>query len=188
MSNRPQEFHSPPRNMVQEVRNIIEGYKMGPLRALAQDPVQNSYDAGHPNRTSAIAVEYQLHRRDFAESQGWLGRQIDVVEEDRGATAMLERIVQAFVSEEVRRGKPPIVWECSLTFQYPRESTSRINWGEAIGNIVATCIHSPVDKSYDVKFDLIVVDPGGNSVNLLSGRSSTIQGEASFTFGNMKIV
>ena len=69
LSNMVPEFHSPPRNMVQEVRNIIEGYKMGPLQALAQDPVQNSYDAGHPSRMSPIGVEYQLHRRDFESEQ-----------------------------------------------------------------------------------------------------------------------
>jgi len=161
-----------------------------PLERQLRGAESPQHDAFTRHRTFVRQIDVHIEDtiRDFAESQGWLGRQIDVVEEDRGATAMLERIVQAFVPEEVRRGKPPIVWECSLTFQYPRVSTSRINWGEAIGNIVATCIHSPADKSYDVKFDLIVVDPDGNSVNLLSGRSSTIQGEASFTFGNMKIV
>lgn len=42
---------------------------MGPLRALAQDPVQNSYDAGHPSRTSPIGVEYQLHPRNLEGKQ-----------------------------------------------------------------------------------------------------------------------
>ena len=32
-------------NMVTIVRNIIQGYRMGPIRALAQEPVQNSKDA-----------------------------------------------------------------------------------------------------------------------------------------------
>ena len=69
MTTGPQAFHSPPRNMVQEVRNIIEGYKMGPLLALAQDPVQNSYDAWHPSRIGPVSVEYQLHRRTIEDRQ-----------------------------------------------------------------------------------------------------------------------
>lgn len=48
-------------NMVASVRNIIQGYRTGgALRALAQEPVQNSKDAaprGHAR------VEYRLHRR-----------------------------------------------------------------------------------------------------------------------------
>ncbi|MYA51711.1 MAG: hypothetical protein F4045_11485 [Chloroflexi bacterium] len=46
-------------NMVTIVRNIIEGYGMGPIRALAQEPVQNSKDAarGHAQ------VEYRLYQR-----------------------------------------------------------------------------------------------------------------------------
>ena len=46
-------------NMVALVRSIIQGYRGGPIRALAQEPVQNSKDAarGQPH------VEYRLHKR-----------------------------------------------------------------------------------------------------------------------------
>ncbi len=56
------EFQPPPRNMVQEVRNIIEGYKMGSLRALAQDPVQNSLDA-YSGAGDPVRVEFRLEER-----------------------------------------------------------------------------------------------------------------------------
>ena len=46
-------------NMVTIVRNIIQGYRMGPIRALAQEPVQNSKDAAR----GQVHVEYRLHRR-----------------------------------------------------------------------------------------------------------------------------
>ena len=46
-------------NMVTSVRNIIDGYNMGPIRALAQEPVQNSKDAAQGNPY----VEYRLQRR-----------------------------------------------------------------------------------------------------------------------------
>ena len=54
-------------HMVQEVKNIIDGYKMGPLRALAQEPVQNALDAKR-NGISTVSVEYRLLRRKTSAS------------------------------------------------------------------------------------------------------------------------
>ena len=56
------QFQPTAQNMVQEVKNIIEGYRMGALRALAQDPVQNSLDAQEGN--SVVRVEYCLNVRE----------------------------------------------------------------------------------------------------------------------------
>ncbi|MCY4464657.1 MAG: hypothetical protein OXE46_03895 [Chloroflexi bacterium] len=56
------QFANTPTNMAQTVSNIIDSYKMGALRALAQEPVQNALDAkrlGH----SAVMVEYRLLKR-----------------------------------------------------------------------------------------------------------------------------
>ena len=50
-------------NMVTVVRNILQGYGMGAMRALAQEPVQNSKDA---SRGSPVHVEYRLHKRQSA--------------------------------------------------------------------------------------------------------------------------
>ena len=47
-------------NMVSQVQGIIEGYGMGPLRALAQEPVQNSKDE---KTGTKVRVEYGLHKR-----------------------------------------------------------------------------------------------------------------------------
>ena len=54
------QFVPTPVNMVVQIRNIIEGYSMGPLRALAQEPVQNSKDE---KNGPTVRVEFQLHRR-----------------------------------------------------------------------------------------------------------------------------
>ncbi len=48
-------------DMVSIVNNIIEGYDMGPIRALAQEPVQNSIDAARNGHS--VHVEYRLHAR-----------------------------------------------------------------------------------------------------------------------------
>ena len=47
-------------NMVRTVQNAIEGYDMGAIRALAQEPVQNAKDA---KQSQKVKVEYRLHQR-----------------------------------------------------------------------------------------------------------------------------
>ena len=161
-----------------------------PLERQLRSAESPQHDAFIRHRTFVRQIDVQLEDavRDFAELQGWLGHQLDTVEEDRGAEAMLERVVQAFVPEETRRGKPSIIWDCSLTMNYPGESSSRVNWGETIEGIIARCTHNPVDKSRDVKFELTVVDPEDQCVYLASNNARTLQGEASVSFGNIKLV
>ena len=48
-------------NMVSLVRNIVEGYRMGPIRAIAQEPVQNAKDAKNKRVQGPAYVEYRLH-------------------------------------------------------------------------------------------------------------------------------
>lgn len=55
---------APPQNMVQTVHNIIESYRMGPMRALAQDPPQNSADA---HASKPVVIDYTLHRRQTSD-------------------------------------------------------------------------------------------------------------------------
>lgn len=56
------EFTNTSSHMVQEVQNIIDDYKMGSLRALAQEPVQNALDAVRKGR-KLVNVEYRLLQR-----------------------------------------------------------------------------------------------------------------------------
>ncbi len=49
-------------NMVQVITNIIEDYRMGSFRALAQEPVQNALDAMREGQ-GTVSVEYRLLRR-----------------------------------------------------------------------------------------------------------------------------
>jgi hypothetical protein len=46
--------------MVQVIESIITGYRMGEIRPLAQEPVQNSKDA---RRAPTAKIEYRLHER-----------------------------------------------------------------------------------------------------------------------------
>ena len=56
------QFTNTSSHMVQEVTNIIDGYKMGSIRALAQEPVQNALDARRPG-SKKVDLEYRLLRR-----------------------------------------------------------------------------------------------------------------------------
>ena len=68
-------------NMVQVIESIISGYKMGSIRALAQEPVQNSKDA----KNSQIArVVFQLHERPLA--NGRMSHMLTVT--DSGTTGL----------------------------------------------------------------------------------------------------
>jgi hypothetical protein len=74
---------APPRNMVQEVRNIIEGYSMGAVRALAQEPVQNAIDARRAG-ASIVRVEYRLIRQELED-----GREVNLLTvTDSGTTGL----------------------------------------------------------------------------------------------------
>ena len=50
-------------NMVTIVENIIQGYRMGSIRALAQEPVQNSKDAAR----GKARIEYRLRKQQSAD-------------------------------------------------------------------------------------------------------------------------
>src|SRR6266545_764017 len=56
-------YQAPPNNMVRVVQNIIEGYSMGAVRALSQDPPQNSLDARRSGVRRPVRVVYELHER-----------------------------------------------------------------------------------------------------------------------------
>ena len=63
-NTQPSSYQSTSTNMVHLIESIITGYKMGAIRALAQEPVQNSKDA----KDSPIAkIEYRLHQRTLAD-------------------------------------------------------------------------------------------------------------------------
>ena len=77
-------------HMVQEVTNIIDGYKMGSMRALAQEPVQNALDAVRKGRKK-VEVEYRLLCRTL--SSGETCYLLTVT--DRGTTGLRGPMVTA---------------------------------------------------------------------------------------------
>ncbi len=89
------DFVDTPTNMVQVVKNAIESYGMGSIRALAQEPVQNSKDAKHHKR---VHVEYELHTR---RSQEGISPYLLTIT-DCGTTGLQGRVLS--VEERENRG------------------------------------------------------------------------------------
>ncbi len=83
-------FTNTPTHMVQHVKNIVGGYKMGALRALAQEPVQNALDAKRKGE-GIVKVEYRLLRR--TNSNGESCELLTVT--DRGTTGLQGPMVGA---------------------------------------------------------------------------------------------
>lgn len=81
-------FHPTAINMVNIVDNTIDGYRMGPLRALAQEPVQNSKDAARV-KSQTVRVVYELHDRTLPD--GTVAHMLTVT--DSGTTGLGGRII-----------------------------------------------------------------------------------------------
>ncbi len=62
------QFTNTSSHMVQEVTNNIDGYKMGSMRALAQEPVQNALDAKRAGQ-GRVTVEYRLLQRQTSANE-----------------------------------------------------------------------------------------------------------------------
>lgn len=65
---RESKYRSTATNMVAIVDNTIEGYNMGPMRALAQEPVQNSKDAALTKKQT-VKVVFELHERPLQDGR-----------------------------------------------------------------------------------------------------------------------
>ena len=93
-------------HMVQEVLNIIDDYKMGSLRALAQEPVQNALDAKRQGQ-ARVEVEYRLLRRTLPTGD----RCYLLTVTDRGTTGLRGEMVAADeLAEQNYRLKPEENW------------------------------------------------------------------------------
>ncbi len=112
------QFTNTATDMVQVVTNIIDGYKMGPLRALAQEPVQNALDARR-NGKQQVEVEYRLLRR--ATNSGAACLLLTVT--DKGTTGLRGDLVTA---EQLKaRGsklKPDENWAAFEAQGYTKEN------------------------------------------------------------------
>ena len=112
------QFTNTSSNMAQTVLNIVEGYKMGAFRALAQEPVQNAMDAVRKGRKS-VTVEYRLlRRRDASGNPCFL-----LTVTDSGTTGLRGPLVS---SEQLKRRhfklKPEENWAAFEAQGYTKEN------------------------------------------------------------------
>ena len=129
---------------------------------------------------------------EFAESQGWLGAAAPPVQEDRVAQEILGTVVDTFLPESVTgrrtRRRPAVIWTCDLDLDFPRDDSARVEWGETLRNIVATCRHDPADQRRDVRVTLSIVGPNGEQTEVASRSRVTSDGHAEVKFDDITIV
>jgi hypothetical protein len=128
--------------------------------------------------------------RQFAESQGWTAAGVEVEQDDRGARDILNTVLETFLPGTIpgRGRQPTIAWECQLEVDFPRSDSSRIEWGEPLRNIAASCTHEPADRRRDIAFTLDVVAPNGQPTEIATRRRVTTDGSAGVDFGDITIV
>ncbi len=110
------EFANTSINMVQMVDNIIRGYAMGPIRALAQEPVQNARDA-HNART--VCVTYRLLRRQTVDGKSCFVLTVS----DRGTVGLRGPVLTPKDLQERKfRLKPDENWAAFEGHGYTKEN------------------------------------------------------------------
>ena len=129
--------------------------------------------------------------REFAERQGWLGEERRSGEADRVAQEILSTVVDTFLSESLpgrRRRRPALSWACDLELDFPRADSARVEWGNTLRNITATCRHEPADQRRDITVTLSIIDTDGQQTDVESRSRTTTNGTAVVGFRDITIV
>jgi len=129
--------------------------------------------------------------REFAERQNWLSEETGPIEDDRVAQEILGTVVDTFLAENIsgrQRRRPAVTWVCDLDLEFPHPDSTRVEWGEVVGNITATCSHEPPDQRRDISITLSIIDPEGQQTDIASQNRRTSNGSAIVDFGNITIV
>ncbi len=134
-------------------------------------------------------IKDAIHK--YAERQGWLGAGVTPEQGDRAAQEILGTVVDTFLTESVTgrriRRRPTVIWTCDLGLNFPRDDSTRVEWGEVLRNITATCRHDPPDQRRDVRVTLSIVDPNGGHPEVASRSRMTSDGGTGVDFGDITI-
>ena len=106
---------------------------------------------------------------EFSELAGW-----STSHEDPNRVAKKQqdvfRQVMAFFTKPAESGNgrsdgihgDPSTWKIQLDARYPNPGTMRVNWGQSLNNVVATCNVSPTPTFSEVTINLVAISPDGS--------------------------
>ena len=159
----------------------------GRLRTEAESP---QHDAFRRNLlfVKQIHVVIRSAVQRFAEAQGWVTETPEQTSDDAAAD-IVASLARLFVNKDPGRGPGGDEdWDCSLELDFPNPDTTRVNWGQPISNVVATCGHPDELGRQDVKFDLILVAPDGSRQVIATRSKRSSDGSALVDFGDFRVM
>lgn len=138
-----------------------------------------------------IRAKIQDAVREFAELQGWREPEGGEQSEDQTAQEILERIADLFVAEaapDVVGPRPAPAWVCELYLEYPTDGTTRVNWGERLRHVIASCAHTPDEERRRVRLEIHLISPDGKKQLLGRQDKRTRDGRADHELGDLTVV
>lgn len=131
---------------------------------------------------------------EFSEAAGWSEEPEDTKSIERKHRDVFRQVMELF-TEPLPNPNPdgedgnPVNWTVDLNADYPNPYSTRVNWGQSLGNVTATCTVSPVPSFGNAKFKLSVINPSGSTtpVNEITARIED-NGQVAAKFGNIRFL
>ena len=131
---------------------------------------------------------------EFSEAAGWSEETEDTSSIERKHRDVFRQVMELFTEplpNHITDGEEgnPANWTVDLSADYPNPCSTRVNWGQSLGNVTATCTVSPVPSFGNAKFKLAVINPDGSTtpVNEITARIED-DGQAAAKFGNIRFL
>jgi hypothetical protein len=127
--------------------------------------------------------------KQFAERLGWISDKPQTEPpDDATATEVMKRVAEMFVAEGRSGAGRETHWRCKLELAFPHATTTRVDYGETIGNVSIECEHRPANERKDVEFSLELVGPDGKSSEISRRAGKTINGTTGADLGDFTVV
>jgi hypothetical protein len=79
-------------------------------------------------------------------------------------------------------------WHCQLELDFPAVDTTRVEWGERLTSISAVCRHETSAGRRDIRFDLVLIDPLGESTVVETRNQRSSEGKSGADFSDVSVV
>lgn len=162
-------------------------------------PQHESFDGRNP-LVKRFREEVSRAVRRFAEERGWhSGAEVTEVPEREQKVATEFLNVFATGAGTTHRGSrdgktgtdgESLNWSCDLKLDFPTPKTTRVNWGETIGNVRVTVECEPAQGSKWVDVSLEICRDGDSSASPVAQKKDIViqDGAAVVEFGDFQIV
>ena len=133
---------------------------------------------------------------EFSEIAGWTEESDDPSRIQRKHRDVFNQVMELFTEPLPNGSQGPdgedgdqTNWTVVLNADYPNPYSTRVDWGQSLDNVTATCTVSPVPTFSNAKFKLAVINPDGSTtpVNEVKAQIED-SGQATAKFGNIRFL